>query len=329
MRRPFIDRWRYPILVEYAQRYAQFVSGNTTTFTPKQEEILQVKKDVPGAQLFRTDIGRSLWLGWFGMKDIESVPWRDERVRQAISMLFDRAAFSEEFTNSAELVKGGLPAVETRWQSHVSPGHATYWLDPRKNELGDASKFWKYNPAEANKLLEATGYKDGFTLPAFSNGGNNYGATYDRKVEITLDMWQKGTKIKVNQQRPMYTEWFANYYNSPTRDFSDVAFWTNNLVRPDIDQDLFSTWHSKSGATFKGFKDARVDDLIEQQRKELDPQKRISIIHDLQRYLAPKMYAIPWEPLSSSYYFRWPWLRNSGFPGYDEWLSADMPRRNG
>src|SRR5688572_23531299 len=46
---PFIDRWHFPIIPEYSNRYAQFVNGNITTFTPTARDVLQVAKDVPGA----------------------------------------------------------------------------------------------------------------------------------------------------------------------------------------------------------------------------------------------------------------------------------------
>jgi len=175
--KPYMDRFHYPIIVDYAQRYAQFVAGNIGVFAPTQDTIAQARKDVPTADMYRVPVSRSNWIGWYGLKDFNNQPYRDPRVRQAISMMFDRDGFSGQFNNDDPLKKAGLPTHEVKWQTAVSPGQGSYWLDPRKNELGDASKYWQFNIAEANKLLEAAGYKDGFTLDVSVSPSNGRGCT--------------------------------------------------------------------------------------------------------------------------------------------------------
>jgi len=175
--KPYMDRFHYPIIVDYAQRYAQFVAGNIGVFAPTQDTIAQARKDVPTADMYRVPVSRSNWIGWYGLKDFNNQPYRDPRVRQAISMMFDRDGFSGQFNNDDPLKKAGLPTHEVKWQTAVSPGQGSYWLDPRKNELGDASMYWQFNIAEANKLLEAAGYKDGFTLDVSVSPSNGRGCT--------------------------------------------------------------------------------------------------------------------------------------------------------
>lgn len=328
--RPFMDRFQYPIVVDYAQRYAQFVAGNIAVFTPTQDSVVQAKKDVPTANIYRSSIPKANWIGWYGLKDFDSQPYRDPRVRQAISMMFDRAGFAAQFNNDDVLKKAGLSTHEVRWQTAVSGGQGSYWLDPQKNQLSDASKFWQFDLTAANQLLDAAGYRNGFTLDVWNNGGGNYGSTYEPKVQVTIDMFQASGRIKVVRHTPPYMpDWYNNIYNSATRDFVGIGFWTNNLVDPDVDQELFATWHSGAGNTFKGIKDQMVDDLIQKQRVELDQQKRIGVIQDLQKYMATQMYALPWDPLSDSFYFQWPWLHNAGWPLYNQWIGSDKPHRSG
>jgi peptide/nickel transport system substrate-binding protein len=327
---PFMDRFQYPIVVDYAQRYAQFVAGNIAVFTPTQDAVVQAKKDLPTAVAYRAAIPKANWIGWYGLKDFDSQPYRDPRVRQALSMMFDRAGFAAQFNNDDTLKKAGLPTHAVRWQTAVSGGQTTYWLDPQKNQLGDASKYWQLDLTAANQLLDAAGYRNGFTLDVWNNGGGNYGSTYEPKVQVTIDMFQASGRIKVVRHTPPYMpDWYNNIYNSATRDFVGIGFWTNNLVDPDIDQELFATWHSSAGNTFKGIKDPMVDDMIQQQRVELDQQKRIGIIQNLQKYMATQMYALPWDPLTDSFYFQWSWLHNTGWPIWSQWLASDKPHRNG
>jgi len=50
---------------------------------------------------------------------------------------------------------------------------------------------------------------------------------------------------------------------------------------------------------------------------------------EIQKYLAEKMYLIPTEGVADQFYFRWPWVRNEGWPEWNQWLANDMPKRNG
>src|SRR5688572_7887945 len=82
---PFIDRWHFPVIPEYANRYAQFVTGNIINFTPTSRDALGVAKDVPGAVIVASALADD-HVSWFsfGRHDADIVPWKDPRVRVAI-----------------------------------------------------------------------------------------------------------------------------------------------------------------------------------------------------------------------------------------------------
>jgi ABC-type transport system substrate-binding protein len=324
--RPFIDRWHYPIMPEYAQRFAQFIVGNVLEFTPRTQEVLQVQKDAPQTRMFKTDAGGSFGMIYFGQKDYETSPWRDDRVRQAMSMLIDRSALRAHFSNSSEFAAAGFP-TDDRWHTHVKAGLVEYWLDPAQDKLGPASKFFKYDVAEARKLMSAAGFPNGIgEIDCYYATPATLGRDHGERVVITLDMFEKSGLVKPNRFDKPYLEALNNYYLK--RDFQGLVL-TPEFTFVDVDLELFGYYHSR-GNRFKLIeRDARVDDMIEKQRTELDSAKRISIIQDFQKYMAEKMYVIPWDGVSSGFTFKWPWIRNSAYPGWNEWLSADMPRRNG
>ena len=319
---PFIDRWHYPIIPEYAQRQAQFIVGNVYEFTPRAQEVLQVRKDAPQTTMYRTPIGTGWGMIFFGYREFETSPWRDERVRKALSMMIDRAPMRAHFSNSEEYKAAGLPQ-EVRWHSHVKAGWTGYWLNPEKDELGSASQFWKFNVAEAKKLLTAAGHPDGFELPVSYTDTPLYGADHPERCQITMDMWTKAG-IRVRPMLMEYQAYLSNVYQK--RDFKGVAPHPE-FTYVDIDQEVYNTWHSKGGR-FKSFPDARVDELVEAQRKELDERKRTTIIHDLQKYMAEKFYWIPWDGTSSGFQFKWPYIRNVAYPGWNQFIAADAPKRN-
>jgi ABC-type transport system substrate-binding protein len=321
---PFIDRWHYPIIPEYAQRYAQFLVGNVYEFTPRAQEVLQTRKDAPEARMFRTQVGTGWGMIFFGLRDFESAPWRDERVRKALSMLIDRGPMRAHFSNSEEYAAAGLPQ-DVRWHGHVKSGWTAFWLNPEKDELGAASQFWKDDVAEAKKLLAAAGHPDGIELDVAYTTTPLYGADHPERCQITMDMWNQSGLVKLKPTLMEYQPYLANIYQK--RDFRGAAL-QPEFTYVDIDQELYNTWHAKGGR-FKGFPDPRVDSLVEAQRKELDDKKRIGIIQDLQRHMAEKFYWIPWDGTSSGFTFRWPYVHNSAWPGWNEWLAADTPKRNG
>jgi peptide/nickel transport system substrate-binding protein len=320
---PFIDRWQFPIIPEYAQRAAQFKVGNIFEFTPRAQEVLVTRNDVPDARMFRTDVGTGWGVLFFGRKDFESAPWRDERVRRALSMMLDRGPMRAHFSNSEEFQAAGLPQ-ETRWHSHVKGYWTGFWLNPETDQLGPASVSFKYDPAEAKKLLAAAGYPDGFELDFWYTDTPLYGADHAERCQITIDMLQKaGVKVRPNLME--YQAYLSQAYQR--RDFRGIAP-QPEFTYTEIDLELYNTYHS-AGGRFKSVADPHVDQLIEAQRRELGPAKRAAIIHDLQKHLAAKMYTIPWDGTHSGFIFRWPWLRNNAWPGWNQWLTADTPKRNG
>lgn len=320
--KPLIPKWSYAVIPEYANSYAQFIGGNLDAFTPRATDILQLRKDLPASRMQRNAIGTYVSLMYYGLKDFNSSAWADERVRQAIGMHLDREGIDLQFYINQDLEAAGVH-TEIRWNSHVSGGRSTYWLDPRKNELGDASKYWKLNLDEAVKLIDAAGFKNGFDLTVNWNGGGNYGANYPTQVQLTQDMLAKSGRIRVKSNSPPYTDWFANYYNDgQKRNFSGVALWGNNLPGAEVDTELYESWHSKATNFFKGISDPKIDDFIQRQRVELDTNKRVIIIKDFQKYMAQKLYAYPWLPQVGGFSFRSARVHNYSWPSWNWWLGA-------
>ncbi|MGH2598986.1 MAG: ABC transporter substrate-binding protein, partial [Dehalococcoidia bacterium] len=290
-------------------------------FTPRAQEVLVTRKDVPTARTLRTQIGTGWGLMFFGLSGFESAPWRDERVRRALSMMIDRGPMRAHFSNSEEYQAAGLPQ-DVRWHTHIKGYWTAYWLNPEKDELGPASASFKHDPAEAKKLLTAAGYADGFELDFWYTDTPLYGADHPERCQITMDMLQKaGIKIKPNLLE--YQAYLSQVYQK--REFKGVAP-QPEFTYVDVDLELYNTYHS-AGSRFKSVKDPRVDELIEAQRRELDEQRRTSLIHDLQKYLAERMYTIPWDGTASGFTFRSPYLHNSAWPGWNEWIAADAPKR--
>jgi ABC-type transport system substrate-binding protein len=327
---PFMERWLVPIIPEPASRRAQFITGNVFTYVPPQSDVLLLRQDYPAARMFKGDVGGNpTWYTFLGLREFETSPWRDERVRIAMRMSVDWDAVRAHFSNSNEFEAAGIP-VESRMCTTFAGGglFAPYWLDPKKNELGAVSKNYLYDVAEAKKLMSAAGHANGIDMDGYMNGGNEYGtAYYHESVQIISDEMAKSGLFRVRLQRPPYAEYLPRIYQQ--RDFKGASINHPEFVyTAEVDLNLFNWYHSK-GARRKWIgDDQKLDDMIIQQRREADDKKRLAIIHDIQKYIGGVMLTIAGDGNSGGFGFRQPWVRNGAYPENFWWIAEDAPNRN-
>jgi peptide/nickel transport system substrate-binding protein len=317
--KPYIEAWSVPIIPEQANQRAQFITGNSIAYTPPQTDVLQLRKDYPKARMLKGDPGGNYWTNFYGLKDLANSPWNDPRVRIAMRMGVDWKAVRAQFGNTTEFEAAGIP-VESRIPTHVKAGGVgyPYWLNPEENKLGEVSKNFLFNVAEAKKLLAAAGFANGFDMDGYMNGGTEYGTTvYPQLVQVTVDQWKQNLNINVKINRVPYAEFRPNIYSA--RDFKGICIQQPEFTYNEVGQELFNWYHSKGGR-FKSMTDPKVDDFIERQQKELDDNKRAAIIGDFQKYMAEKMYSVPGDGVSGGFGFQQPWYKNTAWPAYKEWI---------
>jgi peptide/nickel transport system substrate-binding protein len=328
---PFIDRWHEPIITEYSNRYAQFVNGGITDFIPAAREILQLHRDAPNAVIVAKRINdNSACRVRFGRISPEKQAWNDPRVRIAIRRSINYRGIGEVLSNKAELERNGIP-VEITPMTHLMQNPA-YWLDPEKGELGEYSKNFIYDTAEAKKLTAAAGSSGPIHLPYYISG---QGQLTDAEQLVTDSLKQSGVwDLEIRQVT--LAEYRVNI-NIDGR-FDGVQ---NQSCAAGISNDyvMYRDYHSRGRAPDRqAFPDPKIDQLIEAQRKELDFNKRSAIWKDIQLYWATVFPTVPGRHLYTEFEFRWPWLHNSNYAVdrtanpdlglHLHWLDKDMPNRD-
>jgi ABC-type transport system substrate-binding protein len=325
---PYIDRWTNPIIPEPAQQYAQFVTGNIIAYTPAQTQVLLLRNDAPAARMIRNDPPASYRTNFFGMKDFQTAPWGDERVRRAMRISINWAAVREHFDNSGDFAAAGIP-VDTRVPTHVKAGGNTYpyWLDPKERDFGPNAKFLLFDLAEAKALMSAAGHPNGIDIDGYMNAGTEYGlAVYPELVQITSDEWARSGLFRVRVNRIPYAEFLPTYYQR--RDFSGIVIQQPEFTYNDVDSEVFNWYHSRGARLKMPASDPQVDDFIVRQRAETNDARRTQILHDFQRYMASKMWTIPGDGISGTFGFQHRWYRNTAWPAHREWIAAEAPRRD-
>jgi peptide/nickel transport system substrate-binding protein len=352
--RPFYEFREEPILTEYSARLAQFKAGNiwTDVHGLLQTDIPATIKDVPQGLVYQDDafptgVSSHIRFGYEG----NSV-FKDERLRQAVSMLIDRESFADVVHNRDGLAKEGLE-IPVAYHTIVGAGWAGYWLDPyNEKEFGANHKYLKLDIAEAKKLIAASGYASGLQADLIYNAGSNYGATYHLIKDVYAGNLRDGGITPV--EKPIeYQQYYNNYYlgyvskdyeAGKVKGFEGMVYAAHKSY-PTVASQIFGTFH-KDGSLFQGMTDTgtkahlgdpKVNTLAEQIQREFNIEKQQSLVHDFIRYMTGKSYQVPRPVGAKNFAVYWPTIRNVGafvtYPGGNTaaestlhwWLDPDLP----
>jgi peptide/nickel transport system substrate-binding protein len=313
---PFFDKLDYPIVPEYASQLAQFRAGNIYDLAVHAEDILSMKNDLPQLTMRQGSFNRLWFNSWFGYSG--NSPFKDERVRQAWSMSYDRDLWIQAIGATDVFTKTGLP-VATRWHSHFPSGWEGWWVDPQDEKaFGANAKYFKFDPTGAKQLLSAAGFSSGVDANVAYISTLQYGTTFPNQAQIQVG-FANDVGFKTKTTNPDYqTDWLNKYYYGKGA-FDGIAIGADN---PELDPGVFMflRFHP-SGGRFKGFSpdgsdpskgDQKVTDMINAIRQEFDVAKRKDIAKQYQQYMAQKMYAIPFPGQSAGFALNWPALGNAG-----------------
>ena len=343
--RPFFDKVERPIIVDYAQQLAQFRAGNiwTSVTTDTPEDVVQTKLDAPGsiiqqAASFGTAVSPFITFGYEG-----DSPFKDVRMRQALSMAIDREAYADVVENRQGFAADGLD-LEIARNTIVAPGQGKFWLDPMdEGTFGENHKYLKYNPEEVNALMSAAGHPGGATFNVYYNSENTYGAAYHRMLDIYEGMFAAVGMTLQREGSPyaFYRERIYDYYLAPvyeTRGDLQLSGIVHKALRgfPTVAAGLFGMMHNNGGfyqgATPTGNNvrdgDPELNALIEKLKVEPDREAQFSMTHDIVRYVTGQMYNVPRPTIAKEFSNVWPAIGNVGvyntYAGGNIWVEERL-----
>jgi ABC-type transport system substrate-binding protein len=315
-----------PIITENAQNIAQIVAGNVYVHYAgggvSPDSVLQIKKDAPEIGLYEWNINGVGVSVLFGQKTPGNSPFKDVRVRQAWSMSIDRDLYLDTFGNVGQFEAEGLP-VTTGWNTATQPSdYKGWWIDPQSKEFGENGKFFKYDLAEAKKLMAAAGLANGTTIHSNQIGSTDYGALYARQIEV-LEGMASEIGFKFDKKIWGYsTDWNPNIRDS--RGFFEGIAYRQTPIPVEPGDALYAQYN-KGGSFYYGYDDqgrgvtssngpfngdVTCEDLTAKIRGEFDASKRVALGVDLVKYLGKQQYFFRALGGASGFNVAWPAVRN-------------------
>jgi peptide/nickel transport system substrate-binding protein len=289
--RPHMDGVRDVIIAEVAQEIAQFQAEKLDWAGVPAEQKADVEKTN----------ARASWIGYtpttytFISPQQRSGPFRDERVRRALSLAIDRKAWGDLlYLSQGVKMLNFLPASMGKW-----------WLDPQGKDAGPSGEYTKYNAGEAKKLLQAAGYENQQFRFIFAN--NAYGERFNQGAEATAGMLNEaGLRAQIVTQ-----DYLREYIGANQTFFGAYEGVFYGLQTPFTDPHdyLFNMNSSASQRNHAGINDPQLEQMLQSEETTLNEAERVKKVHDIQRYLMEKMYYVP-VAVGNAYIAVQPWLKN-------------------
>ena len=269
---PGIKHYIYKIVPDESVQFLELVSESSDgmNLTPYQ---FFYRSDTPR---FKTKINKYHYLAhsysYIGY-NMEDPLFGDKRVRQALSYAINR----EEIIDAVLFGLGeectGPFLKDTPFYDESVPGYS-------------------YNPTKARRLFQEAGWVDADGDGVLEKNGQkfsiristNQGARIREDVAVIVqNQWAK-VGVEARVQTVAWAAFLDQFVNK--KNFQAVILgWTIPL-----DPDLFSVWHSDSigenGLNFISYSSKEVDSLVEDGRREFDPEKRRGIYRKIHKCLA-------------------------------------------
>lgn len=279
---PKIDGVSFKIVPSADTALAQFDSGELDFVDVYAGAIRRVLRDTRyEKELIRVNRAQSTYLG---MNQNLYAPFKDKRVREAISLSLDRNAMIKGLYGGAAFPLNGI----------VTPGMPGF--DASVPEA-------KYDPERAKKLMAEAGFPDGKGLPPLEISGTEtfkdeltYFANQLNKVlgmPVTVKLVERATHIRaMNAGEVAFFPW------GWTADFPDAAYYLSQM------------WYGPSPYNRARYKNADYDKLIDEALTVADDAKRFALYHQAEK-IALDDFAFAPVPMTASVALRKSGVKNA------------------
>lgn len=262
-----------PVVKDAAARLNKMRAGELDLLSLERQDVPGVQSDPKLSGQLRFEPRPGVF--YVAMNPLAEPAFKDRRVRQAIAMAIDK----EWLTKT---ILGGL---NPRADGFVPPGVMGH---------RDATGAPKFNPIEANRLLDEAGYKDRSRFPTLYLALREQTPDGRTVSEAVAGQLQKNLGLRV-ELRSM--EWRAFLEK---RNRKQLAFYHNSWYADYLDPENFLSFLFATGVPMNnsGYSNAKVDSLCAIADASADEVERLRLYAQVEDEI---LQDAPWVPL---YYAR-------------------------
>ena len=265
-RLPYVDRVIFRMVRDMAAVEAEIEAGNIdsayiryTAYPRYKSHPIYKNNLVEGVEYYTTHIGFNL--------DTPGAPWRDKRVRQAVSYAIDRKAIVDVVLHGMAYPAGGVLPLMIRDDPPLA-GYA-------------------YNPEKARQLLAEAGYPKGFNAKIITRDSPQFVAAVEASmgflnavgIHLQMEVLDSPT-AQVRWQDGRY-EW---YYSSLGGEGHPLVY-------------LQRGFHSRyigPGGNWTRYRSPVVDDLLDRAAAARDTNTMLRLVRNAERIIVDDA---PWAPI--------------------------------
>jgi peptide/nickel transport system substrate-binding protein len=213
------------------------------------------------------------YIGWNNNHPI----FHDKRVRKAMTYLTNRRQMVKTVLfGLGEVVEGPIYFFRPEYDKSLP----SYPYDPKKalEILREAG----WTDTDGDGILDKTidGQKTAFRFEIKVNAGN----PTRKSVALVLqeELRRHGIAAAVRE-----IDWTIFLADVKARKFDAILLgWSMSVSEPDAYQIWHSSQAANKGSNHIGYKNPRVDRILEQYRREFDPKKRVELYREFQQILS-------------------------------------------
>ncbi len=247
---PYTDEITETFIADTATTSAAFRTGQLDTGIGGTDNILKFGHTIPGLRIFFGGLPSGQGVTF----NTTHAPWNDVRVRRALNLATDKEKYVsfQQIPGTAWAVSGPLT-----WALVSDEPFTEEKLGPH----------WKYNPAEAKKLLIEAGFPDGkmkVATPVVAGSAN-----YQLQLQTLQQIW-KQAGIEVELQTMDIVSYSPYYYK---RAHTDLTFTFQNTGDYSLNwfaQNKFATDAQQNSAYIS---DPEVQQVVKEVKVTTDPTK--------------------------------------------------------
>jgi peptide/nickel transport system substrate-binding protein len=278
--RPYVDGVELAVIPDTSQQLAQFSGRHLDEVRLGAYDLDTMQRSNPKAATLQN---HALIMGtvFFPLGDPTSA-WQDIRVRRALSMAIDYEAIGKSIFNGKYAPSLSVPQTFKKW---------ALGLDQLDSEI---RQYYRYNPAEAKKLLQAAGVLDQtFKFAYVNSGGFGVMTWYQKEAEAIRSMFSAvGLKTV-----PVGIDFLKDYTGGGTGKGYRQGYVPKDTIPfgvlqqvTDIDELLFSYFDSASTTNQERLGDAAFDEMIKKARTLVNEDERLKAYLGIQTHIASKVY---------------------------------------